>query len=493
MVLLALFLRLYFPPKAIGVSGEIEELIPIRGCTVLNDFDFQQISKMGCNYVQVVVWPQVTKNGEVVEFYESLARPEDIIPVEELRRLSENTEEIIVNRIRKAHELGYKVYLVIYPERTGFHEAYGTGMKNPDKFLEEMKNLSLKWARIAEENDVEMFSPVNELFLWVGEKKANRWHEEMLPELKKVYNGYLAPRGLQFYYFDPFSERPFASKNTEFNFSGWDYITSDFYCIGIEKAPTEENILKCIIATINKSIEMREKYDAKGVFYGEMSHPAGTSSDVFDLFFRENYGKVDGWFLWSLNDYSNDCKEVAKDYFTRKHDISNTSLKDVEIFDPADIASRIPEAKELAFREDFEGGGFESKNGTRGYKFEVQGTNYTVKVKFRIIDGGALIFFERNSDMYEIQIIEASRIAIYKSGQEGHFIIAEPRREIRPNRSYLLEISRNGNDFAIYLDGELVHAFSDPNPPKGSFDLTSYYKEPVDNSYVIYEEVAVLK
>ena len=29
----------------------IDKYIPIRGCTVLNDFDFYKISNMGCNYV----------------------------------------------------------------------------------------------------------------------------------------------------------------------------------------------------------------------------------------------------------------------------------------------------------------------------------------------------------------------------------------------------------------------------------------------------------
>jgi hypothetical protein len=101
----------------------------------------------------------VQKDGEVIEFYESLGRPEDVKPVEELRELSKNTEEIIVERIKKAHELGYKVYLILYPEKTGFHEGYGTGLKNSERFLNSIEDLSLKWAKIAEENEVEMFFP----------------------------------------------------------------------------------------------------------------------------------------------------------------------------------------------------------------------------------------------------------------------------------------------------------------------------------------------
>jgi hypothetical protein len=475
---------------------EIDEIIPIRGCTVLHDYDFSEIAGMGCNYVQIVVWPQVQKDGEVIEFYESLGRPEDAKPAEELRTLSKNTERIIVERIKKAHELGYKVYLILYPERTGFHEGYGTGLKNLDRFLNSIENLSLKWAKIAEENEVEMFSPVNELFLWIGEEKANKWHEQILPKLREVYKGNLVPRGLQFYQFDPLSKKPFEMKNLEFNFSGWDYIASDFYCIGVEQSFSMDNLRKCIIATLNKSIELKNKYKVKGIIYGEISHPGGTTPDAFELFFKENYGKVDGWFLWNLRDYSSSVKDVARNYFTRVHGISNTSLQMPEILDIKEIAYKVPKRDKTIFIESFNGRGFEIR-GKESYEFDVQGDNYTVMIKFKIVDGGLLVFFERNSQSYEVQIVEASRIFLAKHSPEypeEPLKLAEPRMEIKPNVTHALEISRTGNSFAIYMDNKLVHAFSDPNPPKGKFTLSCYIKEmEVEKCHVIYEEIKVFQ
>jgi len=494
LLIVACLVLLQLPFHEHEKTEEIDKFIPIRGCTVLHDNDFRDIAGMGCNYVQIVVWPQVQEDGEVIEFYDSLASPQDAKPAEELRKLSEKTENIIVNRIKKAHELGYKVYLVLYPERTGFHEAYGTGMKNPDKFLNSIEALALKWAKIAEENKVELFSPVNELFLWVGEEKANKWHEKILPKLREIYSGELVPRGLQFYQFDPLSQKAFEMKNTEFNFSGWDYVASDFYCGGIERVFSIENLRKCIIATLNKSIELKNKYNAKGIIYGEVSHPGGTSAEIFDLFFKENYGKVSGWFLWYLGDYSGEAKQVARRYFTQAHDVLNTSLEMPETLDIEMIASKIPKRTEVSFAETFDGG-LEIRD-KEGYEFDVPADNYTVLIKFRIIEGGPLIFFEQNSGSYEIQIVEASRIffAKHNPNSEDALLLAETRREIRPNKSYTLEISRSGNNFAIYLDGKLLHAFSDPKPAEGKFVLTSYIKQgEIEKSHVVYEEIKVFR
>ena len=57
-----------------------------------------------------------------------------------------------------------------------------------------------------------------------------------------------------------------------------------------------------------------------------------------------------------------------------------------EVLDPEEIASKIPEADKIVLIEDFDGKGFET-NKTMGYEFESQGTNCTVMIKFKIIEG----------------------------------------------------------------------------------------------------------
>lgn len=340
-----------------------------------------------------------------------------------------------------------------------------------------------------------MFSPVNELFLWIGEEKANEWHEHILPELKKIYSGNLVPRGLQFYQFDPLSQKPFETKNAEFNFSGWDYVASDFYCTGIEQVFSEENLKKCIAATLNKSIDLKNKYKTKGIIYGEMSHPGGYSPKAFDLFFKENYGKVSGWFLWNLEDYSKEAREIARKYFISLQNVSATSLHGGTL-DIKRIASNVLRQNRTLFIENFDNLGYRTVSDKEGFEFNVPGNNYTVLIKLKILEGGAKIYFERDSQEYELQIAEASRILLLKKNPlnpEEPLKIAEPRREVKTNKTYMLEISRTGNDFAIYLDGRLVHAFSDPDPLKGKFLLTSYVKKgEIEKSDVIYEEVKVM-
>ena len=75
-----------------------------------------------------------------------------------------------------------------------------------EKYLSDSKEVAIKWAKIAEQQNVEYFAPQGELGVqlfinyfsgdWgnateLGEvvKIVNKWYEEILPEIKKVYSG----------------------------------------------------------------------------------------------------------------------------------------------------------------------------------------------------------------------------------------------------------------------------------------------------------------
>lgn len=466
-----------FPQTAPQASAEPElnELIPIKGCAVEELFDFSELSEIGCNYAQIIVWPQVLSSGEVTA-------------------PSENAEKQVLQQIMRAREFGFKIYLVIYPVRIVSHESYGAGLQNTEKVLQGIEEIALKWAKIAEQYEIEMFSPVNELFLWVGVQEANEWHENILPKLKKIYSGNLVPRGLQFYQFDPLSEKPFELKNTEFDFSGWDYIASDIYCLGIESRHSEENLKKCFSATLNKSLELKNKFNAKGVFYGEMSHPGGTDAETFDLFFSENYGKADGWFLWHIRHYSDEAKHVMKRYFTEKLAVSEAA-EIPEILDIEEIASRIPRYEEVILQENFAGKGFQSINGEDPFILEALGQNYLIKAKFKIVEGSLKIVFEEDAaNKYGLSITPVSFFDLDKKlpGEEHPLVLAELKTSITRNEWHDLEIARNGKNFAFYLDNELMHAFSDTESLQGSFQFDSHIDKVITYSKVIYDEITVL-
>jgi hypothetical protein len=66
-----------------------------------------------------------------------------------------------------------------------------------ERFLQISEEVMLKWAKIAEEYNVEFFGPQKEFNFILARnwddsvKISNTWHKEMLPKLKKVYQGKL--------------------------------------------------------------------------------------------------------------------------------------------------------------------------------------------------------------------------------------------------------------------------------------------------------------
>jgi hypothetical protein len=475
----------------------INKMIPVRGITFsAGNNNLTKGLEINSNYVQIFVSPQVLETGEVIECYDYIGDQ----TIDEIKKKSKDTETIIVERIKEAQKLGFKIYLILYPNKLGDHEAYGRGLKDPERFLDEMEKLALKWAQIAEQNNVEIFSPANEIFLFVGTKRANQWHDEILPELRQLYKGELCPRGLQFYRYDPLSKEPVEMENIQFDFSGWDYVTSDFYYDGIqdEKEAAIERLNEGVIATLAKSIELKNKYDTKGIFYGEMSHPGGSTPEIFDLFFKENYGKAEGWFFWEENsNFADEIFQVVKDYFTEVKEISDTPVKIPAVHNSQEIAKKIPEMSDVVFEDNFNGGVFESKQG-KFYELKNPGdNNYTVSAKLKIIQGAVQILFERdeggeNPYSYAVSIMPASVIELYKKPPDGELLnIVKVFLKIEYNHSCIVKISRNDNHFAVYFDDDLVYAFTDPEPLTGRFSLGHY--DPLGISIVIYEEIKVLK
>lgn len=508
------------------VMAQIEENVPMRGCTyqinpMETDIRYFYLKflytpanidfalSMNCNYIQIVVWPIVMEDGQVIECHHSMGQEEEIgYSAEDVQSKCRNAEKILTRLIDDAHDQGLKVYLILYPERVGSHDTYGHGLKNRDRFIKELEPLIWKWAEIAEEHNVELFSPVNELFLFIGIEEANKWHKDNLPRLKELYSDDLAPRGLQFFRYDPLQKKVVETRNTEFDFSGWDYIASDFYCGGVQG----ENLVfdpaeleKCIIATIKKSHDLKEEYGAKGVFYGEVNH-AGTIADVIDLdaldmFLRESYGRVDGWFMWWVDapDADKRITELFKSYFVEQKQVSDTPLEMPELSDPEGIASRMPVHTEVIFEEQFEDEGFIS-TGDDYYRLPDRfqkdlGDSYTLTTGFKIMESALRMHFEWDpiSDQnYEVNI---GPLAYIRLASPEFNVFVEDFLTVERNRWYELKISRHKNDFAIYLDSKLLYAFTDPNPlTTGRVDLGHPDKEMIfPEGIVIYRDIKVLK
>jgi len=117
--------------------------------------------------------------------------PEDSAP-------PEYTEKTIIWEIKKVRQEGFAVFICtdIFVENLN--------LNNIDDFLNSLKQFILKWAKIAEDYNVEYFAPANELYMVVREKlgykenstqaeqlwrKIDGWHQEIISAIKEVYTG----------------------------------------------------------------------------------------------------------------------------------------------------------------------------------------------------------------------------------------------------------------------------------------------------------------
>lgn len=95
------------------------------------------------------------------------------------------TEQELKKAINTAHEAGFRVLLDPAPMTTEFNPK----TEDPNLFVKNMKKISLKYAKLAEEFNVEYYSPLTEPVAQLGSVKADEFMQSILPEVKKRYSG----------------------------------------------------------------------------------------------------------------------------------------------------------------------------------------------------------------------------------------------------------------------------------------------------------------
>ncbi len=121
---------------------------------------------VGANYLLIRAFYNGTPDGEVI---------------------GNNTEAkySLKEAIATAHNKGIKVFLTPYIESRNF---WG---KNKKWNLSEKlwSDIVLKWAKFAEENNIEMFAPGIEMNLIFEENISGKWFRAILPKIREIYNG----------------------------------------------------------------------------------------------------------------------------------------------------------------------------------------------------------------------------------------------------------------------------------------------------------------
>jgi len=103
--------------------------------------------------------------------------------------------EPLISFIDEAHSRGIKIWLVgelLHQVDGGRPNEMRTMPKEMVENTDLMRNFDLaviEWAKIAEEHNVEIFSPISEAYVNFGGERGKKWLEEIKPKIDAVYSG----------------------------------------------------------------------------------------------------------------------------------------------------------------------------------------------------------------------------------------------------------------------------------------------------------------
>lgn len=155
------------PVPAPNVEGKIKGYWSSEGAMAFSDLnDAAEMKEMGINTITFSPPLSHNQEGRVTE--------------------SSNSESFVKKIINKAHKAGLRVMLETTPMNAG---KVSPKVTNPKLFQDEMTRIAVKYAKIAEEYNVEYFAPIVEPVHHMSALEADEWLQELLPKLKKVYSG----------------------------------------------------------------------------------------------------------------------------------------------------------------------------------------------------------------------------------------------------------------------------------------------------------------
>jgi len=200
----------------------------------------------------------------------------------------ENAEGGYLALIRKAHDAGLGVFLTVdavYLE-DGQFTSVPEGIR--ETFVQNFTDACLRWAEIAERENVELFSPINEPTAVLGVEDGIGWSENILPLVKQRFTGNVTIKFVG----------PEVGDFSQYgSIDGYDYVSLHVYAIGT----TEEEFFGYLEEIVLPYFEWCvESYGLKGYLFGEMGVPAAdeeVQARIFQRFFEETWENTSGYFL----------------------------------------------------------------------------------------------------------------------------------------------------------------------------------------------------
>jgi len=247
-----------------------------------------KLKDMGINTVFLVAFPPFTEQGleKVEEVFgsELMERVKELIPIE---------EQIVIDNIQTAHRNGLKVALTV------------GDIPAPESVdIETINSRIGEVARLAEEYDVELFTPLNEPDM----PNTGRWRQEILHRIKEVYHGEVSWNGagvglpsdkeLNDEFFREIAEQPPG-----------DYVGYDYIGFGSQLMPdqTLEEYSEYVEKSIDYMLAQAERDGCKGVIiteFGaliEISLSEEEMARAFEIVLEKGKDKVSGFFVFRIN------------------------------------------------------------------------------------------------------------------------------------------------------------------------------------------------
>lgn len=234
----------------------------------------QELRELGANII--CIWPLYKINED---------NTVDIFPCEMPATL---VQKYYLSQIQEAHQAGFAVMLE--PNTELPQELLQP--RNADEFMENFLEVSLEWAEIAEAEQVELFSPLNEPNLVLGDDKAKAWTELVLPKVRERYSGDIVAK--------------FADLGPKGNFSGYDYVAFDVYCTRFDAT----ELRACLSQAVKRAQDYVSDFNLQGVFLGEMGAQVEAGgvgvgglvteeeqAKIMDIMFNDTWGELKGYFI----------------------------------------------------------------------------------------------------------------------------------------------------------------------------------------------------
>jgi hypothetical protein len=214
-------------------------------------------------------------------------------------------ESRIIALIRKAHQAGFAVFLE--PNAAG---PGGFPNLNDPEYIDELYDVALHWAKIAEEEKVEFYSPLNEPdATFASLDLVNQWIKKS-QDLRQVFSGNLVLK-----FADVGPEK--IEGIDEYDYLAFDIIWGD---------AQYQELRDHLKMAVEKGNNLKRQYNLKGFFFGELGAERSrvnksVQAEIFRTVLEETWGKVDGYcFLgWSNLEFkfrdNDEAKELIKEWY----------------------------------------------------------------------------------------------------------------------------------------------------------------------------------